>query len=171
MTVDASSADLKSAREAMRASLVTLKDVYGITGSFIFTRAGALVARELPLMFDDAALAEASSRLTRLQETFASAGDQLDVAVLRFRDHKLYVKTLSGGALCIISDGAVNMPALRMAASLVGRRISPALDTVAALPMLPPTAAPQPPAKPPLEVRAPVLAPPGMRRFRGRAVE
>ena len=41
----------------MRASLVTLKDVYGITGSFIFTRSGALVARELPPMFDDAALA------------------------------------------------------------------------------------------------------------------
>jgi predicted regulator of Ras-like GTPase activity (Roadblock/LC7/MglB family) len=160
--------EIKSAREAMRASLVTLKDVYGITGSFIFTRAGNLVARELPAMFDDAALAEASSRLTRLQETFASTGEQLDVAVLRFRDHKLYVKTLSGGALCIISDGAVNMPALRMAASLVGRRIAPALDTVAAAQAEP---EPPPPPEPPVEARPPALAPPGMRRFRGRTVE
>ena len=170
MDAASNGADIKSAREAMRASLVTLKDVYGITGSFIFTRSGALVARELPPMFDDAALAEASSRLTRLQETFASAGDQLDVAVLRFRDHKLYVKTLPAGALCIISDGAVNMPALRMAASLVGRRVSPALDTVAASPMPPPAAPEPPPAETPIEVRPPVLAPPGMRRFRGRVI-
>jgi predicted regulator of Ras-like GTPase activity (Roadblock/LC7/MglB family) len=160
--------DPRSPREQMRASLVTLKDVYGITGSFIFTRSGQLVARELPPMFDDAALNEASSRLTRLQETFAAAGEQLDIAVLRFRDHKLYVKSLPAGALCIISDGGVNMPALRMAASLVGRRIAPALDVVADEPFVeepPPEPAPVP------EAPHPVLAPPGMRRFRGRTVE
>jgi predicted regulator of Ras-like GTPase activity (Roadblock/LC7/MglB family) len=163
-------AALRTAREQMRVSLVTLKDVYGITGSFVFTRAGDLVARELPAMFDDVALSEASSRLNRLQETFAAAGDQVDVAVLRFRDHKLYIKALPSGALCIISAGEVNMPALRMAASLVGRRISPALDAVASAPMeaFEPTPAP---VAPPPEVRAPALLPPGMRRFRGRTVE
>ena len=120
----------------MHASLVTLKDVYGITGSFVFARSGHLVARELPAMFDDAALNEAGSRLTRLHETFASVGDKLEIAVLRFREHKVYVKTLPAGALCIISNGGVNMPALRMAASLVGRRIAPVLDQVADDPAL-----------------------------------
>ena len=164
------SADARSPREQMRASLVTLKDVYGITGSFIFSRNGHMVARELPAMFDDAALHEASSRLTRLQETFAAAGEQLDIAVLRFRDHKIYVKALPAGALCIISNGGVNMPALRMAASLVGRRVAPALDLVADDPVLEEREPPPPAAAAP-ETRPPMLAPPGMRRFRGRTVE
>jgi predicted regulator of Ras-like GTPase activity (Roadblock/LC7/MglB family) len=144
--------------QEMRDSLATLRDVVGITGSFVFTRRGRLVARELPPMFDDSALSEASGRLTRLQETFAAAGDQLEVAVLRYRDHKLYVKSFAGGMLCIITDGVVNMAALRMAANLVGRRIAPALETANALPPAPLAAPVQKPAA-------------AMRRFRGRAVE
>lgn len=161
--------ELRGAREQLRVSLITLKDVFGITGSFVFNRGGDLVARELPSMFDDTALGEASSRLMRLHETFAAAGDQLDVAVLRFRDHKLYVKTLPAGALCIISDGAVNMPALRMAANLVGRRITPALEALANAPV--PAAEPEPAPPPPVAARPAHLAPPGMRIFRGRPVE
>jgi predicted regulator of Ras-like GTPase activity (Roadblock/LC7/MglB family) len=166
--------DLAAARAQMHASLVTLKDVYGITGSFVFARSGHLVARELPPMFDDAALSEAGSRLTRLQETFASVGNKLEVAVLRYREHKVYVKTLPAGALCIISSGGVNMPALRMAASLVGRRIAPVLDQVADDPALARAAgrgeapAGAPPA--PAEASPRALAPPGMRRFRGRTL-
>ncbi len=165
---------LATARAQMRASLVTLKDVYGITGSFVFARSGHLVARELPAMFDDAALSEAGSRLTRLQETFAAAGDQLEIAVLRFKEHKVYVKVLPAGALCIISSGGVNMPALKMAANLVGRRIAPMLDQVADDPTFADTA-PAPSATtaeaaPSTGARPPALAPPGMRRFRGRTV-
>jgi predicted regulator of Ras-like GTPase activity (Roadblock/LC7/MglB family) len=147
------------------ASLGTLKDVAGIMGSFVFTGDGRLVAREIPALFDDTALVEASGRLTRLRETFAAVGDRLDVAVVRFRDHKLYLKVLGGGMLCIVAEGGVNMPALRMAANLVGRRIVPALERAAQEPAPPlePTAgaAPKPSA----------LPPPGMRRFRGHAVE
>jgi predicted regulator of Ras-like GTPase activity (Roadblock/LC7/MglB family) len=150
------------------ASLGTLKDVTGIMGSFVFTETGHLVAREIPPMFDDTALAEASGRLTRLSETFAAVGDRLDVAVVRFRDHKLYLKALGGGMLCIVAEGAVNMPALRMAANLVGRRIAPALERAAKEPA-PPVAHAAAAAAPPRPSGG--LAPPGMRRFRGRPVE
>jgi len=154
--------------EDVRASLATLRDVGGITGSFVFTRRGRVVARELPAMFDDTALSEASGRLTRLQETFAAAGDQLEVAVLRYRDHKLYVKALPDGMLCIITDGVVNMSSLRMAANLVARRIAAALQTANTLPPAPPARAT--PATP-IPTRPAGFAPPGMRRFRGRPVE
>jgi predicted regulator of Ras-like GTPase activity (Roadblock/LC7/MglB family) len=143
-------------------SLGTLKDVAGIMGSFVFTGEGQLVAREIPAMFDDVALAEASGRLARLRDTFAAVGDSLDMAVVRFRDHKLYLKVLGQGMLCIVAEGAVNMPALRMAANLVGRRIAPVLAQGTLAPI-------QPGAAP--TARPPTLAPPGMRRFRGRAVE
>jgi len=145
------------------ASLGTLKDVAGIMGSFVFTEDGRVVAREIPPLFDDTALAEASGRLTRLRETFAAVGDRLDVAVVRFRDHKLYLKVLGAGMLCIVAEGVVNMPALRMAANLVGRRIVPALERASLEPTLPMQA--------PSPERQPGLAPPGMRRFRGRPVE
>jgi predicted regulator of Ras-like GTPase activity (Roadblock/LC7/MglB family) len=145
-------------------SLGTLKDVTGIMGSFVFTEDGRLVAREIPALFDDTALAEASGRLARLRDTFAAVGDRLDVAVVRFRDHKLYLKALGGGMLCIVAEGGVNMPALRMAANLVGRRIVPALERAAQEPV--PVAPPPPPA-----AKSPGVAPPGMRRFRGHAVE
>jgi predicted regulator of Ras-like GTPase activity (Roadblock/LC7/MglB family) len=123
--------DDRSPREQIRASLIALKDVYGIAGSFVFARGGYLVARELPPMFDDLTLAEAGMRLALLQETFAAVGDKLDSAVLRFADHKIYVKPLSAGALCIITVGGVNMPVLRMAANLVARRIGPVLEPIA----------------------------------------
>jgi predicted regulator of Ras-like GTPase activity (Roadblock/LC7/MglB family) len=123
--------DARTPREQIRASLIALKDVYGIAGSFVFTRGGYIVARELPAMFDDLTLAEAGCRLALLQETFAAGGDRLDSAVLRFRDHKIYVKPLSCGVLCIITVGSVNMPVLRMAANLVGHRITPVLEPIA----------------------------------------
>jgi predicted regulator of Ras-like GTPase activity (Roadblock/LC7/MglB family) len=149
------------------ASLGTLKDVSGILGSFVFTGEGQLVAREIPPMFDDGALVEASGRLARLRETFAAVGDALDVAVVRFREHKLYLKVLGDGMLCIIAEGAVNMPALRMAANLVGRRITPALSHGALAPLPPAVVAAAAPEAP----RPPAVAPPGMRRFRGRPVD
>jgi predicted regulator of Ras-like GTPase activity (Roadblock/LC7/MglB family) len=146
----------------MLSSLGTLKDVAGILGSFVCTEDGRLVAREIPALFDDTALGEAGGRLTRLRETFAAVGDRLDVAVIRFRDHKLYLKALGGGMLCIVAEGGVNMPALRMAANLVSRRIVPGLEHAAQ--------APEAPALPPAP-RPTGAAPPGMRRFRGRPVE
>lgn len=150
----------------LTASLGTLKDVSGIMGSFVFTDDGRLVAREIPAMFDDVALTEASGRLTRLRDTFAAVGDQMDLAIVRFKDHKLYLKTLPAGMLCIVSEGAVNMPALRMAANLVSRRIGPALENAGSLPAAPEPAPPA--ARPP---GPPKQMPPGMRRFRGRPVE
>jgi predicted regulator of Ras-like GTPase activity (Roadblock/LC7/MglB family) len=150
----------------LTASLGTLKDVAGIMGSFVFTGDGRLVAREIPALFDDVALTEASGRLTRLRETFAAVGDAFDVAVLRYRDHKLYLKSLEAGMLCIVAEGTVNMPALRMAANLVSRRIGPALENPSALAAVPAPAVAAPAAPP-----SPRQMPPGMRRFRGRPVE
>ena len=75
--------------------------------------------------------------------------------------------------LCIVADGPVNMPSLRMAANLVARRIALAVARVQA--ELPP-----PGNDVPAAVGAPVdsaaqrprmLAPPGMRRFRGQPLE
>jgi predicted regulator of Ras-like GTPase activity (Roadblock/LC7/MglB family) len=167
-------AEASALTDGVRTSLATLKDVAGITGSFVCTQNGRLVAREIPALFEDAVLAEAGSRLLRVAETFAAGGDELDAAVVRYGDHKVYLKAITGGLLCVIVAGAVNMPALRMAANLVGRRIAPAVAKAQAEPRPTATRAPQPQARPAQAVvaeREGAVAPPGMRRFRGRAVE
>jgi predicted regulator of Ras-like GTPase activity (Roadblock/LC7/MglB family) len=155
-------------------SLATLKDVGGILGSFVCTQSGRLVAREIPDMFEDAVLAEAGSRLVRLGETFAAVGDELEIAMVRFRDHRLYLKVIPGGMLCIMADGPVNMPSLRMAANLVSRRIAPAVARVQS--ELPPPGNDVPAAVATPEAERPsrprmMVAPPGMRRFRGQDLD
>jgi predicted regulator of Ras-like GTPase activity (Roadblock/LC7/MglB family) len=160
--------------DGMRASLATLKDVAGIAGSFVCTQSGRLIAREIPALFEDAVLAEAGSRLLRIGETFAASDDQLDVAVVRYGENRVYLKSVSGGMLCIVVAGPVNMPALRMAANLVGRRIAPAVAKAQAeLPPPPPEkiSVPEPSPSAAVEHKQPREQPPGARRFRGRAVE
>lgn len=172
------------------AALATLKDVSGIAGSFVFTTTGKVFAREMHPMFDDEALDEAAERLTRLRDTFAAVGDHLELAVIRYHDHRLYLKVLDMGMLCILADGVVNMAALRMAASLVARRIdgAPHVQRVAVAPVSPRASGsfPDPLAlaeTPGPDLRRPPsmpshsstpVAPPaaasGTRRFRGRTV-
>jgi predicted regulator of Ras-like GTPase activity (Roadblock/LC7/MglB family) len=167
----------------LTAALATLRDVAGVNGSFVFRGDGQLLAREIHAMFDDEALAETSQRLARLRETFAAVGDDLDLVVIRFQDHKLYLKVLTDGVLCILADAGVNMPALRMAANVVGRRIAPDLARAAMVPApsavpfgsASPTAGSASGAQAPAAASTPVVAhrpaPAGMRRFRGRTLE
>jgi predicted regulator of Ras-like GTPase activity (Roadblock/LC7/MglB family) len=149
------------------AALATLKDVDGVVGSFVCTPNGRLVSREIPAMFDDGGLAEAGSRLIRFREAFAAGGDDLEVGVIRFEDHRIYMKVVGNSMLMILVQGAVNMPALRMAANLVGRRIGPAVTQAETEPLPAPVE-----SAPPL-VRKPRFAeaPPGMRRFRGKTLD
>jgi predicted regulator of Ras-like GTPase activity (Roadblock/LC7/MglB family) len=169
-------AEVHELTESVRVSLATLKDVAGITGSFVCSQEGRLVAREIPSLFEDVVLSEAGSRLVRVGETFAASGDELEMAVIRYGEHRVYLKSLAGGLLCIVVAGPVNMPALRMAANLVARRIGPAVARVRNdLPALPPD---KPPLNDPPPVRETPTIPahaaqgyPGMRRFRGRSVD
>jgi len=161
-------AEATALSDGMNASLATLKDVAGIAGSFVCTPNGRVVAREISPLFDDGVLIEAGSRLVRMREAFAAGGDELEVGVVRFRDHRLYLKCVGDSLLCILAEGAVNMPSLRMAANLVSRRIGSAVAQLEDEP--PPVRTPAPPAAP-APPRRTAEAPPGMRRFRGRPVD
>jgi predicted regulator of Ras-like GTPase activity (Roadblock/LC7/MglB family) len=172
--------ELAGLTEGVRSSLATLRDVGGIAGSFVCTAGGRLVAREIPPLFEDAVLAEAGSRLLRIGETFAAGGDTLEFAVVRYGENRLYLKAVAGGMLCIVVAGEVNMPALRMAANLVARRIAAAVARAQTeLPApAPEEARPRSvsagvPATPVAAGAAPVAAPAAApaRRFRGRTVD
>ena len=168
-------AEIHHLSEGIRGSLATLKDVAGVAGSFVCTASGQLLARELPAVFEDGVLGEAGSRLLRMREAFAAAGDDLDMAVVRYGDQRIYLKWISGGLLCVVVSGRVNMPALRMAANLVCRRIASAVAEAEAASLPAPAVESAPPARPVVEATPAAPATrasyPGMRRFRARSPE
>ena len=147
----------------------------GVAGSFVCTDGGRLLAREISAVFEDSVLGEAGSRLIRIREAFAAAGDDLDMALVRYGDQRIYLKWIPGGLLCVVVVGSANMPALRMAANLVCRRISATVAKVQTA-ALPAPAVENAPAQSALGEGAPAPSPtrasyPGMRRFRDRSAE
>jgi predicted regulator of Ras-like GTPase activity (Roadblock/LC7/MglB family) len=113
------------------AGLGSLFDLQGVYGSFLIAPTGNVVARALPELVDDATLSEVSGRVIRLADTFEAVGVSADSCVLRFAEHKLYFKHLATGVLCILADSGVNLPALRMAANVVARKVGPEMARAA----------------------------------------
>ncbi len=115
--------------------LAAMRDVDGVHGSFVVTRAGALAGKDLPPMFDDAVLTEVGRRIVRLHDGLSAGGQDFDHCVMRFADHKLYLRSVPNGFLCVLSTNGVNTPALKMALTLTARRVDPLIaDAAAALP-------------------------------------
>jgi len=140
-------------------SLRTLRDVQGVFGSFVISTSGSVVSKDLPAVFDNELIAEVGPRITRFYETFASGGEELDSVMLRYFEHKLYVRKLAWGFVGILSGIEVNLPALRMVGNLVARKIDP--EVAAATVSRPPTPrTPSPPQVSPASTKPPGPTPP-----------
>jgi predicted regulator of Ras-like GTPase activity (Roadblock/LC7/MglB family) len=120
--------------ESLESLLRSLRDVDGVVGSFVLSRQGALAARDLPEYFDAGALTEVGPRVERLYDAWKSLDAELETASLVFADHRLHLRELGTGFLAVVSSVEVNAPALRMAISMVSRRVGPALEARASVP-------------------------------------
>lgn len=175
-----------------------LRDVQGVYGSFVVAETGALVDRDLPAAFEEGLFTDVGPRIARLFETFVSGGRDMETCMLRYAEHKLYVRKMTWGIMAVLSSATVNLPALRMVANLVVRRIDPEIVPLLARrssssPPVPtpapaavkstappvPSGAPKPRTSAPPPVAVPIdvvdatdLAPPGsdrqVRMYRGR---
>lgn len=126
-------------------TLETLKDLEGILGSFVIGPGGSVLAQDFPSYFGSAAY-DIGARALRLKEALEIAEGELSHFVLRYGSHKVALRPLKGGLLTIVSESAVNMPALRMAMNLVARKLeSTGIDTNDEASPPPPTARPRPP--------------------------
>jgi predicted regulator of Ras-like GTPase activity (Roadblock/LC7/MglB family) len=145
-------------------TLRTLRDVQGVYGSFVVSSSGALVARDLPTIFDSDLFAEVGPRVTRLYETIGSGGDELESCMLRYAEHKVYLRRMAWGVIGVLSTVAVNLPALRMVANLVIRKIDPEVHPGTPTSLLPPApgASPSIPPGPPASPLAVGEVPPGV---------
>jgi predicted regulator of Ras-like GTPase activity (Roadblock/LC7/MglB family) len=142
---------------AVVGTLGALRDVGGVIGSFVVSRDGTLVGRDMGALFPDDLLAEVAPRVVRLADGPAAENGELRSCVVRFAEHMLYLRAFAGGAVCVLATGDVSLPALKMGASLVARRIEP---IVSARPAPPPPPAPTRAAPPPAPIATPVPAPP-----------
>ncbi|MET0411177.1 MAG: roadblock/LC7 domain-containing protein [Polyangiaceae bacterium] len=129
-------------------ALTTLKDIEGVYGSFVVDRDGRLFARDLPAVFDDHALSDSGPRIVRLWEV-VSEDEAPEYTLIEFSEYWLFVRPVPSGTLCVVVPPRVNVSALRMAASLVSKRLN--LDTPVEPAAPPPMAQPlfQPPVFPP----------------------
>jgi len=127
--------------------LTGLRDVEGIVGSFVVSSRGELVGRDLPPLFDDETLHGVIPRLLRLRDGVAADGVEPTALVLRYAEHKLHVRTVGAGLLCVLSESKVNTPALRVGMRLVARRVASLVDQPARAPE--PVLAPSRPATAP----------------------
>jgi predicted regulator of Ras-like GTPase activity (Roadblock/LC7/MglB family) len=117
-------------------ALNTLRDIDGVYGSFVVDRDGRLCARDLPAVFDDGALGDSGPRIVRLWEV-VSEDDAPEYTLIEFSEYWLFVRAVPSGTLCVVVPPRVNVSALRMAASLVAKRLK--LDEpMSALPMAAP---------------------------------
>ena len=136
-------------------SLQGLRDVQGVFGSFVLGRSGKVVCKDLPRLFDERVFEEVGPRVLRLRETLSGSDPGLENLVIRYSEHKLHLKFLSGSVLGVITSVSVNPASLKMALTLSSRRIeadlapetiggaqhdrrsaSPAVGTAAAAPPL-----------------------------------
>lgn len=111
-----------------------LRDVEGVQGSFVVAANGSLVDSDLPAVFDGELLGEVGARIARLYETFFSGGGDMETCMLRYAEHKLYVRKMTWGIIAVLATVGINLPALRMVANLVIRRIDPEIAAITSAP-------------------------------------
>jgi predicted regulator of Ras-like GTPase activity (Roadblock/LC7/MglB family) len=111
----------------LQQALASLRDIKGVTGSFIVGTSGQLVARDTPALLAEDILGPVAPRLIRLWDTLREVDPALDQAVISYESQKLYVRPVVEGLLCAIVPLGTNMPALRMAVNLLLKRINPRL--------------------------------------------
>jgi predicted regulator of Ras-like GTPase activity (Roadblock/LC7/MglB family) len=165
----------------MNATLTALKDIPGVEGSFVLNRDGALAARELPAIFNDAIFPEIARRLDGIRAGLESQVAAFDDMVFKFETHWLYTRRLENGTLLILTTANVNFPALKMASNLASKQITEALSKapspavvakVESAPVAPaPAPAPVKAPEPEPVAAAPAAAPKKRMMWRGQMVE
>jgi predicted regulator of Ras-like GTPase activity (Roadblock/LC7/MglB family) len=114
------------------AILKSLRDIEGVLGSFIWLADGRLLASDVPETCPAETLEAVASRVQRLCDAFAAAGDRFDGTTLAYPQYKLHVTGVEGAFVGTVLSNAVNMSALKMALSLARRELVSVLTDPAA---------------------------------------
>lgn len=105
--------------------LRSLRDIEGVLGSFLIGEGAQLLGRDIPAACGSDVLFVVGGRLQQLCDAFVSAdiGGSFESTTLSFPQYKLHVRALGNSFLVAVLSAEANMPALRMAMNMVGRRV------------------------------------------------
>jgi hypothetical protein len=103
--------------------LRSLRDVPGVAGSFVMTSDAQLLWRDMPAYFQSDTLARIAPRAACIFESLSVDCDPAE-CVIRFAEHKLYLRSLPGALLCTLLTADVHMPSIRTAVNLIGRHLA-----------------------------------------------
>lgn len=132
-------------------TLAGLSDVDGVIGSFVITDSGELLGSNLPAVFDEDLFAEAGPRIARLVEASAAVSEGFRACVLRFAEHKLFVRQVESAFLGVMLTATGSVPALKIATNLLAKRLVALLGE--------PPAPAEPGASGPVTHRSPIVEP------------
>jgi len=105
----------------VRRLLGILEDVDGVRGSFLVAPGGQLLTHAMPPEFDLFDLQLSAARVARILGCSEANGLHAEDGLFDFGDHKLLVRELLRGWLCVLCSAQVNMRSLRLTARLVAR--------------------------------------------------
>ncbi len=123
-------------------ALPALRDIEGVYGSFFVDTQGRVVARDVPSVIEEASLAAAAPRISRLWGVLPT-GDRAQDITLEFASHGLFIRRFSQGSLCVLAPTNVNQAALQMAATVAVEQLRVALESGAEEPTPPEAREPQ----------------------------
>lgn len=140
-------------------ALHSLRDIQGVLGSFLLDELGRVLARDMPSVFDEHTLSQASLRLSQLRGAFETGKEGFEGCTARFGGHLLVLRAAEARTLCVLCPVGTNLSTLTMGINLVSRRVS-APRRPLSIPPLQPTATPAS-VPPPKAASAPIMAPIG----------
>jgi hypothetical protein len=107
-----------------KASLVGLRDIRGVEGSFLLLfSAGQVLARESLPMISDASLTDTGRRLSNVFGALSTACPGSDELLLRFDGLNLFARRGTHVLLGVVAAETASLPALRMASNLMLRQL------------------------------------------------
>lgn len=127
----------------MEATLNEIKDVTGVTGSFVCLSDGSIAARALPDSFDTASTTLAARLISQTFLALETSGQRVAEADLTFEQGRVILKNLRGGVLVILCARNINLALLNLQVNITTRKLMEELKALRT-PAKEPSAAPPP---------------------------
>jgi predicted regulator of Ras-like GTPase activity (Roadblock/LC7/MglB family) len=99
-----------------------LRDISGVLGAFLVSSDGVLLGQSLPPERAPRGTA-AAQRLPLLLDALA-AGQKVQSFSLRFAEHRLYLQSLEGAFLAVLTELVCDTTLLKMTLNIAGKRLA-----------------------------------------------
>lgn len=103
--------------------LSAIRDLDGVWGVFALGRDGGLILWDMPARISDSTLDEVAPRLTRLRDALTDGAPDLDFCVIGYSNHNLCLRAAANGMVCVVSSPRASRAALKMAMTMLLRKL------------------------------------------------